>query len=387
MNTHHPFGRRPVLIPVLVTVLMAGLFAYGLVAAPTAEAGPALQEDPTLAIIPADVTLACDQTARVDIRINNVEDLYGIDVKVSFDADVVEVVDANASMPGVQVSPGNMPDVAGGQGLVQVNSVDVSGGTISYAAIRLNPAAPQSGSGIIASVTFKGKGTGTGAVEIVSGVLSDQTARPIAAELVGGQIVGTCSATPAATAAAPATATAVPGATAAPTVPVPPTACTHAVRPGDTLYSIARNYGATVDAIMTANGITNANLIYAGQTLTIPGCRTQPTTSCSTHTVVPGDTLTSIALVAGDCTWGLAQRNHIANPDLIFVGQVLTVCPGCGGGQPPSPGGCRSTHTVLPGETLYRIAYTSGTTVPAVQAANNIVNPNLVYAGQVLCIP
>jgi LysM repeat protein len=397
--TKHLCDRPPVLIPVLVTVLLAGMIAGGLFAAPAVEAGPALAEETSLAIVPAQLELTCAQTGRVDIRVNNVENLYGVDVKVSFDPKVVEVVDANASMPGVQVSPGNMPDVAGGQGLVQVNSVDVANGTISYAAIRLNPAQPQTGSGVIATVTFKGKGAGTSPVNFVSGVLSDQTARPITADLVSGQIKGTCTAAPT-----------EPGATQVPTTPqatqptgqptaVPPgTACTHTVKPGDTLYAIAKTYCSTVDAIMQANHLTNADWIFVGQTLTIPNCcqpgppppTPPPGKDCFAYTVVPGDTLIGIATRNGDCVAALAQRNHIANPNLIYAGQVLTVCPGCTGGgttPPPPPARCRYMHTVMPGETLYRISLMYGTTVYAIQAANGIANPNLIYAGQVLCIP
>jgi LysM repeat protein len=55
--------------------------------------------------------------------------------------------------------------------------------------------------------------------------------------------------------------------TATPTSQPQPTI--YVVRQGDTLYSIARRYGTTVQAIMAANGLTNNN-IYVGQQLYIP---------------------------------------------------------------------------------------------------------------------
>ncbi len=45
----------------------------------------------------------------------------------------------------------------------------------------------------------------------------------------------------------------------------------HTVRFGDTLNSISRQYGVSVQALMAANNIYNANLIFAGQSLCIPG--------------------------------------------------------------------------------------------------------------------
>jgi LysM repeat protein len=45
---------------------------------------------------------------------------------------------------------------------------------------------------------------------------------------------------------------------------------THIVEPGDTLWAIATRYGVSLQALMNANGITNANVIWAGQKLVIP---------------------------------------------------------------------------------------------------------------------
>jgi LysM repeat protein len=51
------------------------------------------------------------------------------------------------------------------------------------------------------------------------------------------------------------------------------------------------------------------------------------------------------------------------------------------------PGTCSAWYTVQRGDTLSGIAAHFGTTVPALMAANNLHNPNLIYAGQKLCIP
>src|SRR5712691_4023252 len=57
----------------------------------------------------------------------------------------------------------------------------------------------------------------------------------------------------------------------APTVVVGVEPSTYLVRPGDNLTHIARDHGSTIDAILAANGIGNANRVYAGLTLVIPG--------------------------------------------------------------------------------------------------------------------
>lgn len=455
----HLCDRARLLGAATVVFLLAAAIASAVGVVPIAEASPPLQGTTTVAITPASVELQCGETQVVDIRINDVTDLYGADVRVTYDPSVVEVVDANPTAPGVQIEPGDRPDVSGGQGLVQVNSVDVDTGTISYAAIRLNPAPAQSGNGVIASVTFRGKADGTSPVTLVSVVLSDESALPIDSIPVNGQIEVTCDGTAVPPTDVPPTGVAptetpvvppptappsscthivrpgdtlysiaarygvsvtaimqangiknpdrifvgqtlvIPGCTPGPVTPIPPKtpppsgACTHVVKPGETLFGIARMYGTTVGAIQQANGIADPNRIFAGQTLAIPGCAPGPKPppppgKCYPYVVRPGDTLSGIAMRTGDCVAALAHRNGIVNPNLIFVGQRITVCPGCSGVVPgPTPPACRAVHMVRPYETLYRIALMYGSSVPAIQAANNIANPNLIFVGQQLCIP
>jgi len=176
--------------------------------------------------------------------------------------------------------------------------------------------------------------------------------------------------------------------------------CTYyTVRRGDTLYSIARRYGTTVQAIVLANGIANPSFIRVGQVLCIPSEATPPPPSPPPtgfyYTVRRGDTLYSIARRYGTTVQAIAQANNLYNPSLIHVGQVLyipsgEVPPPSPPSPPPSPTPPPSEevyYTVQRGDTLYRIARRFGTTVSAIVAANNLRNPSLIYPGQVLLIP
>lgn len=108
----------------------------------------------------------------------------------------------------------------------------------------------------------------------------------------------------------------------------------YVVQAGDTLYSIARRYGVSVAAITAANGIVNPNHIYVGQQLIIPtGGGQPPPSGGTTHVVQPGENLTRIALRYGVSVWAIAQANHLANINNIYVGQVLVIP----GAQPPPP--------------------------------------------------
>jgi LysM repeat protein len=53
-------------------------------------------------------------------------------------------------------------------------------------------------------------------------------------------------------------------------IPTPTPAGLYVVQQGDTLGGLAEDFGTTVDDLMAANGLTDANAIQAGQTLLIP---------------------------------------------------------------------------------------------------------------------
>jgi len=162
--------------------------------------------------------------------------------------------------------------------------------------------------------------------------------------------------------------------------------CTYyTVRWGDTLCSIARSYGTTVQAIAQANGISNTSFIHGGQVLCIPSGAAPSPPSGPYYTVQQGDTLYSIARSFGTTVQAIAQANGILNPAYIRVGQVLLIPTGPPGPPPPPPGPVY--YTVQRGDNLYRIALRFGTTVWAIVVANNISNPSLIYCGQVLLIP
>jgi LysM repeat protein len=114
----------------------------------------------------------------------------------------------------------------------------------------------------------------------------------------------------------------------------------YVVQRGDTLASIAGRTGVSMSALAQANGIRNANLIYIGQTLVVPGRSgsVAATTSVaaptgSVYIVRQGDTLAKIAARYGTTVSALMAANGIANPNRIYVGQRLVVKGGASGSK------------------------------------------------------
>ncbi|HNS50953.1 MAG TPA: LysM peptidoglycan-binding domain-containing protein [Anaerolineae bacterium] len=160
----------------------------------------------------------------------------------------------------------------------------------------------------------------------------------------------------------------------------------HVVQRGESLWSIASRYGTTAYAVAQANGISNWNLIYAGQRLTIPSGGSSGAASGSTYIVQRGDTLSGIAARYGTTVAALMQRNGLSSANYIYVGQRLAIS-GAGSSGGSSGGSAGGTYVVRRGDTLAAIAARYGTTVAAIVRANGIANPSLIVAGQRLTIP
>ena len=172
-----------------------------------------------------------------------------------------------------------------------------------------------------------------------------------------------------------------PAPTPQPETPTQPASDTYTVRSGDTLSGIASLYGTTYQHLAEINGITNPNLIYPGQVLKITGGSTAAASSGNggTYTVKSGDTLSGIAAAYGTTWKTLQSLNGITNANLIYPGQVLKLP----GGGTASTG---TTYTVKSGDTLSGIAAKYGTTYQRLAQINGIADPNRIYAGQTIRI-
>ena len=101
---------------------------------------------------------------------------------------------------------------------------------------------------------------------------------------------------------------------------------TYTVKSGDTLSGIAAKYGTTVSALVSANGIKDANKIYVGQKIKITGRKTTQSTVTKTYyTIKSGDTLSGIAAKYGTSVSQLCSWNGIKNANVIYAGKKIRV--------------------------------------------------------------
>ncbi len=140
---------------------------------------------------------------------------------------------------------------------------------------------------------------------------------------------------------------------------------TVTVQPGQTLSVVAAEYGTTVSALQSANGLTDPNFVEAGQVLKLSvgppstqgssnpapapaqdsddsGTSSTPSQSSSGQKqvkVAPGQTLASIAQANGVTITDLASANGITNTNFVEAGQLLTI---------PAPGSAAASQSSGP---------------------------------------
>ncbi len=124
----------------------------------------------------------------------------------------------------------------------------------------------------------------------------------------------------------------------------------YTVQFGDTLFSISRRFGTTVEAIMTANGLYT-DYIFVGQRLVIPvGVPPAPPANgfgCK-YIVQPRDTVFSVAYRYQTSVDTLMRSNYLYSP-FIYAGRVLNV-PCITPAPSPFP-----IYVIQPGDSLFRV--------------------------------
>ena len=150
----------------------------------------------------------------------------------------------------------------------------------------------------------------------------------------------------------------------------------YIVKKGDSLYSIARSNNMTVDKLKSLNNLTS-NILFIGQKLIISS---GSKVSNNVYVVKKGDTLWSIANNFNVSVNDLKNANNKSNNSLS-IGEQLII-PGKSTGENVST----TIYTVKSGDNLYSIARRYNVTVNEIKSLNNLTS-NLLSIGQKLSIP
>lgn len=159
----------------------------------------------------------------------------------------------------------------------------------------------------------------------------------------------------------------------------------YTVVKGDSLYSIAKRYGTSVEEIKKLNYLTSNNLVI-GQVLRIPEMYTKPSDmvipNYVNYIVVKGDTLYSIAKKFNVSVDSIINDNNLKN-NTLSIGQNLKI-------RSSNVEECfgedyivDKSYVVVKGDSLYSISKKLGVSVDYLKNKNNL-SSNLLSVGQIL---
>lgn len=178
----------------------------------------------------------------------------------------------------------------------------------------------------------------------------------------------------------------------------------YIVRPGDTLFKIATDFGVPLETLIKLNKPEDPDKINVGDKITVPvseefytiwelvksqcegmpdavevSAQEKPETHFWRYRVRRGDTLSSIARQNNTTVANILALNpEIKDKNMIFAGSVITL---------PAPyDDAAFVFTVRPGDTLFSIARETGTTVDKILEYNYLTSPDMIYPGQQLVI-
>ena len=153
----------------------------------------------------------------------------------------------------------------------------------------------------------------------------------------------------------------------------------YTVKSGDSLYKIANSYNTTVNEIVSLNNLSST-LLSIGQVLRIPTTNNNTTNNYINYTVKSGDSLYKIANLYNTTVNEIVSLNNLSST-LLSIGQVLRI--------PTTNNNTTNNYInyrVKSGDSLYKIANSYNTTVNEIKSLNNLTSNNLSI-GQVLKIP
>ena len=139
----------------------------------------------------------------------------------------------------------------------------------------------------------------------------------------------------------------------------------YIVKPGDTLWGIAKKHNITVENIKSINKL-NTNMLSVGQKLNLK----QPNTN-NIYIVKKGDTLYNIAKENNTTVTDLKSLNNLKN-DSLSINQKLLL---------PNN---KKVYIVQKGDTLYSIAKNNNTTVAVIKNINSLTTDSLTINQRLL---
>ncbi len=286
--------------------LLLALLVWGAPAAAQTSAAALRIDPPTLSLI-------AGQTQTIAIVIQDAAEVYGIDVRASFDPALVEVVDANPARDGVQMTAGVFPQ----PDFVALNAADNAAGALRYVVTQVNPTQPATGGGVVFTFQVRGRANGVSPLRVDLVEMANRSGELLPVTTTDGTVTVTGGQPPAPTGVA----LTVPAEGALPATGVAPTPTVAAVDPAATEAAVPR---PTTAAAATSDSTIGSTALPQPTPATVPSDTARAATTASVEADAVAVSATQPVGPTAPATAGDTSPNSDAAPTAALAAAADT---------------------------------------------------------------
>lgn len=256
---------------------------------------------------PTSVT-AGEPAQTVLVQLTSSQALSELVVEIATGSPNLSVVDYDGATPGIQLAPASLPAGA------TVDRIEIDAAGILHLRVR-DLAVSEESAQTLLQFQVQGVSPGMAPILVQHAVAYAQGGLSVAVDKSTILYVQVQTAS----AAAIAPVASLPGASGEVKAGI-----YYRIQRGQNLYRLSKTFGVTVEALVSANAISDVRRIPTGMLLYIPAVSPA---GQATYLVASNDTLYSIARSFGMTVEYLAQLNGLAPPYNVFIGQYLVLRP------------------------------------------------------------
>ena len=131
-------------------------------------------------------SIAQGGTATVNVQLSGSSPVYGVELHLTFDPTIAEVIDEDGAKSGVQVQAGTL--FAGKQTFTAANAADNAAGKIDYAVTMVGEPHGVTEGGTVIVIRFRGRAPGTSPIAIAEALVGDPVARTVEVSTENGRV-------------------------------------------------------------------------------------------------------------------------------------------------------------------------------------------------------